>query len=170
MLMIQYEYENRRTMEKTAHDALERASIASCELGDIQATGSTEPELHSYHSTSYQDSQPTKSMKTYKTLHDIRARVTARWKHPRCKFQRGELVLVNELVCTSGYVSQIKQARVGRMGHVRAVSCLPDGRIRSNLYRTNQPTRMYTRYYVQFADDTILGYDSHHLDLVKLHD
>lgn len=105
-------------------------------------------------------------MKTYKTLHDIRARVTARWRHPRCKFQRGELARVNELVVTSGYVSDIKQRRVGRMGRVVAVSCLPDGHIRSNVYRVDQPTRMFTRYYVQFADLTILGYDSHHLDPV----
>lgn len=103
-------------------------------------------------------------MTTYKTLHDIRARVTARWKHPRCKFQRDDLAQVNELVCTAGYVSDVKQRRVGRMGRVVAVSCLSDGRIRSNWGLNNQPTRMYTRYYVQFADDTIMGFDSHHLD------
>ena len=145
---------------------MERASVASCELGDIQAIGSTEPKLLSYHTTSDQDSKPTKPMKTYKTLHDIRARVTARWKHPRCKFQRDQLVQVNEHVVTAGYVSKIKQRRVARMAQVRAVSCLPDGRIRSNRYRANQPTRMYTRYYVQFADDVIMGFDSHHLDSV----
>lgn len=154
-------------MEKTAHGALERASFASCELGDIQTIGSTEQELHAHHTTSNQDSKQTEFMKTYKTLHDIRARVTARWKHPRCKFQRDDLAQVNEHVVTSGYVSDVKQRRVGRMGRVVAVSCLSDGRIRSNVYRTNQPTRMFTRYYVQFADDTILGYDSHHLDQVK---
>lgn len=154
-------------MEKTAHDALERASSASCELGDIQTIEQTEQELHTHHTTSNQDSEPTEFMKRYKTLHDIRARVTARWRDPRCKFQRGELACVNEHVHTAGYVSEIKCRRVGRMGHVVAVSCLPDGRIRSNTYRAGQPTRMYTRYYVQFADDTILGYDSHHLDLVR---
>lgn len=105
-------------------------------------------------------------MKIYKTLHDIQARVTARWKHPRCKFSRDDLAQVNEHVITAGYVSKIKQRRVGRMGRVVAVSCLSDGRIRSNVYRANQPTRMYTRYYVQFADDTIMGFDSHHLDSV----
>jgi len=155
-------------MEKTAHDALERASSASCELGDIQTIGSAEQQLHTHHTTSDQDSEPTEFMKRYKTLHDIRARVTARWRHARCKFQRHELACVNEHVVTAGYVSKIKRARVGRMGHVVAVSCLHDGRIRSNWYRAGQPVRMYTRYYVQFADDTILGYDSHHLDSIKL--
>jgi hypothetical protein len=27
--------------------------------------------------------------------------------------------------------------------------------------------RQFTKYYVQFEDQTILGYESHHLDLIK---
>jgi len=115
---------------------------------------------------------------SYKTLHDIKARVTARWKHPRCKFQRGDYaevsaqVLPRQYVKMDGgigeghsYVSRIKRRRVGQIGRVIAVSCLPDGRIRSNdfSYRNGGASRMYTRYYIQFRDGTIMGYDSHHL-------
>lgn len=114
----------------------------------------------------------------YTNLHDIKARVTARWKHPNCKFQQGDYaevsaqVLPRQYVKMDGgigdghsYVSQKKQRRVGQIGRVRAVSCLPDGRIRSNTYRHGQNTRMFTRYYIQFKDGEILGYDSHHLKL-----
>ena len=110
-------------------------------------------------------------------LHDIRARVTARWKHPRCKFQRGDYAEVDAQVLPrqyvkmdggiapgSSYVSKYKQRRAGQVGEVIAVSCLKDGRIRSNDYgRYGQPTRMFTRYYIQFSDGEILGYESHHL-------
>lgn len=116
----------------------------------------------------------------YKNLHDIKARVTARWRHKNCKFQRGDYaevsaqVLPREYVKMSGgigdghsYVSKKKQRRVGRVGKVVAVSCLPDGRIRSNdtSYRNGGASRMYTRYYIQFKDDVIMGYDSHHLNV-----
>ena len=113
---------------------------------------------------------------TYKTLHDIKARVTARWNHPRCKFQRGDhaevtaQVLPRQYVKMDGgiaeghsYVSRKKQTRVAQIGQVIAVSCLPDGRIRSNDHRRGQNTRMFTRYYIQFRDGEILGYESHHL-------
>jgi len=116
---------------------------------------------------------------TYKNLHDIKARVTARWKHPKCKFQRGDYaevsaqVLPRQYVKMDGgigdghsYVSRKKQTRVGQIGRVRAVSCMPDGRIRSNTYKYPHNTRMFTRYYIQFKDGEILGYDSHHLRAV----
>ena len=115
---------------------------------------------------------------SYKTLHDIKARVTARWKHKNCKFQRDDYaevsaqVLPRQYVKMGGgigdghsYVSKKKQARVGQIGRVRAVSCLKDGRIRSNFASVTRggTSRMYTRYYIQFRDGEILGYDSHHL-------
>lgn len=115
---------------------------------------------------------------TYKTSHDIRARVTTQWKHPNCKFQPGDYAEVSAQVLPRQYVkmdggiadghshvSRKKQSRVGQVGRVIAVSCLPDGRIRNNEFRTGQSTRMFTRYYVQFKDQEILGYDSHHLKL-----
>ncbi|MDC3298559.1 hypothetical protein OAU81_00655 [bacterium] len=115
---------------------------------------------------------------TYKTLHDIKARVTARWKHPNCKFQRGDFAEVTTNVLPrqyvrhdgtiapgSSYVSLKKRARVGQVGKVIAVSCLPDGRIRSNdmSHRSGGVTRMFTRYYIRFVDGEIMGFDSHHL-------
>ena len=115
----------------------------------------------------------------YKTLHDIKARVTARWNHKNCKFQRGDFaevsanVIPREWVATDGtiiagrsYVSNVKQRRVGRVGRVVAVSCLENGRIRSRMdhYAHGLPSRMYTRYYIQFRDGVIMGFDSHHLN------
>ena len=117
-------------------------------------------------------------MKPYKTLHDIKARVTARWNHPNCKFQRGDhaevsaQVLPREYVKMDGgigtgtsYVSQVKQRRVGRVGKVVAVSCTESGTIRSreDHYTRGESSRMYTRYYIQFSDGVIMGFDSHHL-------
>ena len=117
-------------------------------------------------------------MTPYKTLHDIKARVTARWSHKNCKFQRGDhaevtaQVLPRQYVKMDGgigeghsYVSKKKQTRVGQIGRVVAVSCLPDGRIRSDFASAMRggASRMYTRYYIQFRDGEILGYDSHHL-------
>lgn len=116
--------------------------------------------------------------KPYKTLHDIKARVTARWNHPNCKFQRGDhaevsaQVLPREYVKMDGgigtgtsYVSQVKQRRVGRVGKVIAVSCTESGTIRSRSdhYTRGESSRMYTRYYIQFSDGVIMGFDSHHL-------
>lgn len=112
---------------------------------------------------------------SYKNLHDIKATVTARWNHHRCKFQRGDhaevsaQVLPRQYVKMDGgigdghsYVSHKKQARVGQIGVVVAVSCINDGtrRIRGD---GRHHSRMYTRYYIQFRDGEIMGYDSHHL-------
>jgi len=105
----------------------------------------------------------------YKTLHDIRARVTARWKNPRCKFRRGDRAEVNAKVLRGdAWVSEKKQRFCGQTGTVIAVSCLADGRIRNNGdngRRTGAPMRQFTKYYVQFEHE-ILGFESHHLDLV----
>ena len=113
-------------------------------------------------------------MTPYTTVNDIQARVTTRWKHKNCKFQRGDHAEVSAQVLPRDYlkmdgsigqgrshVSQIKQRRVGRVGRVVAVSCTERGTIRSHGYDT--PSRMYTRYYIQFRDGTIMGFDSHHL-------
>jgi hypothetical protein len=106
----------------------------------------------------------------YKTLHDIRARVTARWNNPRCKFQRGDRAQVNEKVLRcDAWVSGKKQRKCGSVGTVIAVSCLADGRIRNNGdngRRKGAPMRQFTKYYVQFANGVILGFESHHLDLI----
>ena len=114
---------------------------------------------------------------TYTKYHHIKAHVTSQWGHHRCKFHPGDYaevsaqVLPRQYVKMDGgiadghsYVSKKKQTRVGQIGRVMAVSCLPDGRIRSNTYRNHQNTRMFTRYYIQFKDGEILGYDSHHLN------
>lgn len=119
-------------------------------------------------------------MKTYTTTDDIRAHVTTSWSHANCKFQPDDFAEVSAQVLPREwvhedecggrrirpgrtYVSEKKRGRVAQVGRVIAVSCLEDGRIRSNTYRPGQPTRMFTRYYIQFNDGEILGYESHHL-------
>ena len=123
-------------------------------------------------------------MTSYKSIDDIKARVTTCWTHGNCKFQPGHFaevssqVLPREWVTRDGtirpghsWVSERKQRRVGRVGEVVAVSCLPSGRIRSNdlSLRNTGPSRMYTRYYIQFTDGIIMGYDSHHLKRAHSH-
>ena len=121
-------------------------------------------------------------MTPYKTTQDIKARVKTRWNHKNCKFQPGHhaevsaQVLPRDYVKMDGgigqghsYVSQVKQRRVGRVGRVIAVSCLKNGLIRSQSdhWTRGLPSRMYTRYYVQFRDGVIMGFDSHHLNLAS---
>lgn len=106
----------------------------------------------------------------YKTLQDIRAHVTTSWNNPRCKFKTGDQAQVNERVLQAdAWVSQKKQRKCGSNGTVIAVSCLKDGRIRNNgggRTAPGAPMRQFTKYYVQF-EDQILGFESHHLDLVR---
>jgi len=119
-------------------------------------------------------------MTPYKTPQDIKATVKTWWTHKNCKFQPGDhaevsaQVLPREYVKMDGgignghsYVSNVKQRRVGRVGRVVAVSCTRAGHIRSQSdhYKHGRPSRMYTRYYIQFRDGVIMGFDSHHLKL-----
>ena len=102
----------------------------------------------------------------YTTIDEIKANVKTIWYHPNCKFLRGDRVVVNQQVIRqpgNSYVSKMQQRRVGREGHVVAVSCTPDGRIRGQAL-DGWCNRMYTRYYVQFADGIIFGFHSHHLN------
>lgn len=111
----------------------------------------------------------------YKTVEDIKARVKTDWTHKNHKFRPGSFaevsanVLPREFVDLNGkirpgrsYVSNVKQRRVARVGKVLAVSCTPDGLTRGKA-QNGFCERMYTRYYIQFRDNVIMGYDSHHL-------
>ena len=114
----------------------------------------------------------------YRHIQDIRATVKPWWTHKNCKFQPGDHAEVSaqvlprdwvhegRVVPGRSYVSARKQRRVGRVGRVVAVSCTRSGHIRSNdlSYRNGGATRMYTRYYIQFRDGVIMGFDSHHLN------
>lgn len=107
----------------------------------------------------------------YTRVSDIRANVTTNWSNPRCKFQPLDRVEVNGKVLRGdAWVSLKRQRKCGSTARVVAVSCLADGRIRNNGdngRRTGAPMRQFTKYYVQFEDQTIMGYESHHLDLIK---
>jgi hypothetical protein len=117
----------------------------------------------------------------YKEVSDIKARVKTDWSHGRHKFQPGDnaevsgRVIPREWVSTTGeirqgtgYVSKVKQKRVGRVGEVVAVSCTPSGKVRGDAEH-GYCHRMYTKYYIQFRDGVIMGYDSHHLTKAFTH-
>ena len=112
---------------------------------------------------------------TYTKVSDIKARVKTDWSHFNHKFQPGDKaevkanILPREWVGIDGeikaghsYVSARKQKRVGRVGEVVAVTCGLGDKVRGPSI-TGFCDRMYTRYYVQFRDGAIMGYDSHHL-------
>jgi hypothetical protein len=113
---------------------------------------------------------------TYTNISQIKAHVKTNWSHGNHKFNPGDhvevsvQVLPREWVGSDGeirsgqsYVSQVKQRRVGRVGKVVAVTCTKSGRVRGCYMQDGNPSRMYTRYYIQFSDGTIYGYDSHFL-------
>ena len=119
----------------------------------------------------------------YTSTKDIKANVTTKWNHPNCKFQRGDRVNVRDNVLGypkagyhkgqidivgryPGYCSQPIQDKVGQDGHVVAVSCTPDGKIRGKA-PNGFYERCFTRYYVQFSDKSIYGIHSHFLDVVE---
>ena len=119
----------------------------------------------------------------YTSVKQIKASIKTKWDHPNCKFQRGDRVNVKDDVLGwkkagrvngeieivgryPGYCSKPIQDKVAQDGHVVAVSCTPDGNIRGKA-PGGFCERMYTRYYVQFADRSIYGIHSHFLDLVE---
>ena len=103
-------------------------------------------------------------MNCVKNVEDIKAHVITSWDHPRSKFKPGDSVIVKVGEGAN------QEARVGRVGKVVAVSAVKSGQIRGRpgtAIVDGKPQyiseRMFTRYYVQFEDDCILGIHSHFL-------
>ena len=95
------------------------------------------------------------------TRNDIKANVMFDWNHHNCKFLPGLHAIVNDEVNNNDYNSNRRRSFQGKRGKVIAVSS-PDGkRIRGD------QRRMYTTYYVEFANKEVCGFDSGHLDLPK---
>ena len=95
----------------------------------------------------------------YNNIKDIKAVVKTDWSHGNHKFMPGSNAEVNTNIIPRDYVSKDgtiregssyesapKQRRVGRIGKVVAVSCTKSG------------------YYIQFCDNRIMGFHSHHLN------
>ena len=89
-------------------------------------------------------------------LRDIKANIKTNWTNKNCKFKPGAMVKVTD---PAHWASGPVHLRTGWVAKVRAVSCAADGTIRGR----GVNARMFTRYYVQFADDRILGIDSNSL-------
>jgi len=119
----------------------------------------------------------------YKSTDEIKANVKLNWNHHNCKFRPGDRVYVNyavkdklssftdkegiyeRVIVNKSYFSKPIQNRVGEEGNVVAVSCTSNGLIRGY---SNGSSRMYTRYYVQFNDGSIIGIHSHALDRARV--
>jgi len=113
----------------------------------------------------------------YNNIKDIKAVVKTDWSHGNHKFMPGTNAEVNMNIIPRDYVSKDgtiregssyesapKQHRVGRVGKVVAVSCTKSGRTRGCYMQDGNPSRMFTRYYIQFCDNRIMGFHSHHLN------
>jgi len=90
-------------------------------------------------------------------LNQIRASIKTNWSNPNMKFKPGDVVQVSY---PKSYDSAPIRLRKGWSGKVVAVSCSSDGTIRG---RDIHNARQFTRYFVQFADDRIIGIHSHTL-------
>ena len=94
------------------------------------------------------------------TKNTIKAKVMFDWKHHNCKFLPGNLAKVNEEVDNNRYNSKRRRSFKNKVGIVIAVST-PDGK----RIRGGDGMRMYSTYYVQFANKEVCGFDACHLDL-----
>ena len=91
-------------------------------------------------------------------LRDIKANYKTNWTNKNMKFRVGEMVKVAH---PKSYDSAPIRLRSGWVGKVLAVSCSKDGTVRGRDY--NAGLRQFTRYFIQFADDRIIGIHSHTL-------
>ena len=89
------------------------------------------------------------------TKSDIKAKVLTDWTHGNCKFVPGQLVKVKDNV--SYWESKRLQSFAGQQGRVFAATTQDGKRMR------NGTSRQATRYYVEFANGQVGGFDSSNL-------
>jgi len=97
-------------------------------------------------------------------LSQIEANVTQTWSHPNHKFFPGDSAKVKY---TYTEESRVLNARIGEVGTVVARSCAKDGTARGPSLKGWYP-RCWTRYYVQFEDGNVHGFQSQCLVRVGL--
>ena len=104
----------------------------------------------------------------------VSAVIITQWEHRKAKFRPGDIVRVRS---ASSLESGVVQGRVGNIGQVVAATATRAGKMRSNepgpgseFNGFHIPTRMYTKYYVLFDDDRIIGFHSHYLELAQRSD
>ena len=99
-------------------------------------------------------------------LRDIKAKYKTNWTNKNMKFKMGDVVTVAH---PRSYDSSPIRLREGWAAKVVAVSCTSDGSVRGKVSspgRVSAMGRQFTRYFVQFADDRIIGIHSHTLKKV----
>ena len=98
------------------------------------------------------------NMKKSFTKKDIKAKVLTDWKHFNCKFLPNELVKVNSDIAY--WESKRLQSFAGQVGKVFAATT-QDGK-----HMRNGTSRMSTRYYVEFSNGEVGGFDSMNITLI----
>lgn len=92
------------------------------------------------------------------TKKDITAKILTDWNHFNCKFHPQERVMVKNSM--PYWESQRLQSFAGQVGTVFAATTQDGKRMR------NGSSRQSTRYYVEFDNGQVGGFDSSSLDLV----
>ena len=96
----------------------------------------------------------------YMTKKDIKAKTITNWNHFNCKFLPNDKVMVSKTISKSGhYESKRLQSFAGQVGRVFAAST-PDGE------RMRAFNRQWTRYYVEFSNGEVGGFDSLNLNKI----
>lgn len=99
-------------------------------------------------------------MKSF-TKKDIKAETITDWNHFNCKFLPGDYVMVSKTISKSGHwESKRLQSFAAHVGRVFAASS-PDGKRMRGTYEGRQ----WTKYYVEFDNGEVGGFDS--LNLTK---
>ena len=92
------------------------------------------------------------------TKKDIKAKVLTDWNHFNCKFLPDELVKVKNNIAPRE--SKRLQSFAGQVGKVFAATTQDGKRMR------NGTSRQSTRYYVEFSNGEVGGFDSMNLTLI----
>ena len=92
------------------------------------------------------------------TKKDIKAKVLTDWNHFNCKFLPDQLVKVNNDIAY--WESKRLQSFAGQVGKVFAATTQDGKRMR------NGTSRQSTRYYVEFSNGEVGGFDSMNLTLI----
>ena len=94
------------------------------------------------------------------TKKDIRAQIITDWNHFNCKFLPDDKVMISKTISNSGhYESKRLQSFAGQVGRVFAASTIDGKRMRGF-------GRQWTRYYVEFSNGEVGGFDSLNLNQI----
>ena len=88
---------------------------------------------------------------------NIRAKIMNSWKHFNCKFYPNDQARVKDVL--PDYLSNRQKKYIGKKGIVKWATTV-DGKLMRSWKRE------YTKYYLKFADNEVVGFNSWDLDNV----